>query len=81
MRTRVGMPADLIRHGANGMIAEIDDAAALAEHATALLEDAALRERCREEGIEDVKRFDWSLIAKEYYEKLYRPVLENRSLY
>ena len=74
--TRVGMPADLIRHGCNGMMAEVDDANALAEHAAAIADNAALRERCCRQGLEDVKQYDWPLIAEGYYDKLYRMWLE-----
>ncbi len=74
--TRVGMSADLIEHGRNGMLAEVEDADALAEHASGVIEDASLREVCRREALEAVRLYDWALIAEQYYEKLYRPVLE-----
>ncbi len=73
--TQVGMPADLIKHGENGLLTEVEDAAQLAEYATAFIEDAALRDRCRRRAIEDVKYYDWPLIAKHYYQKLYQPLL------
>jgi len=74
--TRVGMPADMIEHRRNGMIAEIEDHRELANHALELIEDAELRETCRARGLEDVKNYDWNIIAERYYNELYRPILE-----
>lgn len=73
--TRVEMPADLIRHGENGMLAEVEDARSLTNHAMELIEDAALRERCYRQALEDVRQYDWPLIAERYYQQLYKPFL------
>ncbi len=73
--TRVGMPADLIQHGNNGLLAEVEDVETLSNHATTLLEDATLRVRCISQALEDVKPYDWQLIAEEYYKKLYQPIM------
>jgi glycosyltransferase involved in cell wall biosynthesis len=74
--TRVGMPADLIKHGENGMLAEVEDVENLANHAMELIEDAALREKCRRQALKDVRRYDWPLIAEQYYQELYQPFLK-----
>jgi len=74
--TRVGMSADLIEHSVNGMLAEVDDAQALADHARRLIEDASLRDACRFAALEQVKPYAWPLIAEQYYRGLYRTVLE-----
>jgi len=73
--TRVGMAADLINHGKNGMLAEIDDVRNLTNHSIALIEDATLRERCCHQALEDVRKYDWPLIAEQYYQELYHPFL------
>ena len=73
--TRVGMPADLIEHGKNGMLAELEDVKDLANHSIALIEDDGLQERCRRQALDDVKHYDWSLIADRYYQELYKPFL------
>jgi len=39
--TRVGQATDLIRHGENGWLADVEDATALATHAAAMLNDGA----------------------------------------
>jgi glycosyltransferase involved in cell wall biosynthesis len=72
--TRVGMPADLITHGENGMLAEVEDAGSLADHCVALIEDRTLRERCRRQALEDARHYDWPLIAEQYY-RMYQPYL------
>ena len=74
--TRMGMPADLIEHGRNGLLADVEDADGLAEAAAALLHDPALRERCRTAALADVRAYAWPVIARRYYDTLYRPVLE-----
>jgi glycosyltransferase involved in cell wall biosynthesis len=73
--TRVGMPADLIKHRENGMLAEVEDVRSLTSHAVELIEDVALRDKCRRRALEDVKRYDWPLIAERYYRELYQPFL------
>ncbi|MCK5187266.1 MAG: glycosyltransferase, partial [Deltaproteobacteria bacterium] len=73
--TRVGMPADLIEHGKNGMLAELEDVKDLANHSISLIEDDGLQERCRRQALDDVKHYDWSLIADRYYQELYKPFL------
>lgn len=73
--SRVGMAADLIRSGSNGMLADVEDVAGLVEGAMALLEDAPLRERCRLQALRDVQQYDWSRIAEDYYHKLYQPIV------
>lgn len=73
--TRMGMPADLVRHGQNGMMAEVGDVDALARHVEALMSDADLRERCRQTALEEVRVYDWPLIAESYHKNLYSPFL------
>lgn len=73
--TRVGMPADLIEHGKNGMLADLDDVKDLTNYSIALIEDGELKERCRRQALDDVKHYDWSLITDRYYQELYQPFL------
>jgi glycosyltransferase involved in cell wall biosynthesis len=69
--TRVGMAVDVIRHGDNGFLAEIEDRDALAGYALSLMQDAALRGRISEKGLETAQAYDWKLIAPQYAERLY----------
>jgi glycosyltransferase involved in cell wall biosynthesis len=75
--TAVGMAADLVKHGINGMLAQTEDVARLTGHAEALIENESLRAGCRQRALEDVTTYDWPLIAEQYYEKLYRPFMGN----
>ncbi|MEO1590770.1 MAG: glycosyltransferase family 4 protein [Cyanobacteria bacterium J06632_22] len=75
--TRVGMPADLIRQGSNGWLAEVEAVEELVEGAIALLENADLRQRCVEQAYRDVQQYDWSKVADQYYQ-LYQPYLSRR---
>lgn len=73
--TRVGMPADLILDGENGLIVSVEDDAALAEGLVRLIEDADLRNKCRAQGLMDVKALDWVHVARLHHEKLYSVAL------
>lgn len=73
--TRVGMCADVIRSGENGILVEVDDADGLARSAAELIESPSLRRAFAERGLNDVRQFDWPNVARQYYEKIYRPLL------
>jgi len=69
------MAADLIKHGENGMLADLEDVRSLTNHSLALIEDVNLREQCCRQALEDVKEYDWPFIAGCYYRELYKPLL------
>lgn len=73
--TRMGMPADLIQHGQNGLLAEVEDVAELAKHVSQLIENAPQRAQLSQQALLDVQNYDWSIIARQHYEKLYAPIL------
>jgi len=74
--TRVGMAPDLIVHEVNGMLAEPDDAAALAAGIISLAEaSAASRERVRNEALRAVQGCDWTAVARRHLEEVYRPLV------
>ena len=76
--TRVGMPADLVKHGINGGLAEVEDAEGLAEAAAEMCLDPNYRHRCCRQALVEVQDFRWSIIAGAYYEQLYAPHLKTR---
>lgn len=76
--TRVGIPADLIRHGENGLLAEIDDTDALAGHVLALLHDPGARVRLAAQARHDVVDYDWPVLADRYVTELYMPLMPAR---
>ena len=73
--TRVGMAADLIRHGRTGGLVDVGDVEGLVAVASALLDDPGLRRRCIEEGLRTVEEYGWERIAQRYYAQVYQPLL------
>lgn len=69
--SRMGMPADRIEHGKNGLLADSEDAAALAAACTSIIASPELRENIRTSALADVARLDWSVIAAQHL-ALYR---------
>ncbi len=74
--TRMGMPADWVQDGENGLLAPVEDARALAEALRRLMENPALREQLRTAGYEAVKPLSWARIADDYDRLLYAPLWE-----
>jgi glycosyltransferase involved in cell wall biosynthesis len=64
--TRVGMPADVIKQGENGFLADIADSKGLARSIQKLIADPALLKKCSNGGLETIKKYDWKLIADDY---------------
>ncbi len=73
--TRMGMPADFVNRGENGLLAEVEDVAGLAENVMHLLEDENLRQHLIAQGLESVQPLDWACIAAQYDRELYTPIL------
>ena len=74
--TKAGMAPDMVVHGQNGMLAEVEDASALTEHCARLIEDASLRRSLARAGLETVRDYDWSVLAEAHFRLVYRPLLE-----
>jgi glycosyltransferase involved in cell wall biosynthesis len=74
--TRVGMSADVVEHGRNGVLADIDDVNGLASAMRWLSEDRTAYERIAINGRLLAERHDWSHIAERYANEVYRPLLE-----
>ena len=74
--TRVGMAADIVEHGQNGALAEIDDADGLASAMRWLSEDSTAYERIALNGRLVAERHDWSNIAARYANEMYLPLLQ-----
>lgn len=70
--TKVGQVPELIEHGKNGFITEIGDIDAATRFALQLKSDQTLRSEIIKNGLKSVKLFDYSLISKQYFEKLYK---------
>jgi glycosyltransferase involved in cell wall biosynthesis len=75
--TRVGMAVDVIRHGENGFLAEIEDVDSLAGHLLELMENPGQRDRISSTALETAPRYDWSVVGPRYGQELYEPALAN----
>jgi glycosyltransferase involved in cell wall biosynthesis len=73
--TKVGLVPDVITHGINGLLAEVDDSAALAEAVARLIEESELRRRFIHSGLEAIQAYSWPAIAASYYREIYAPFL------
>jgi glycosyltransferase involved in cell wall biosynthesis len=69
--TRVGMAVDVIHHGENGFLADVEDVDAITGHALALMGNPSLRQRISEAARETSLAYDWSIIADRYARELY----------
>lgn len=76
--TQMGMPADWIQHGKNGLLAAVDDVDALTQQLHRLRNDLGLQVRLMNNGLQSVKQLDWSVIVKQYYVPLYEKVLNEK---
>ena len=74
--TRVGLAPDVIQDSVNGLLADVEDVDQLAEHITKLIGDRELRKRLSSAGLETIPAYDWKNIARQYYEKVYKPLLD-----
>lgn len=74
MSTRMGMPADWIRQGENGLLAENEDVTGLVEGMRRLIDDPDLCARIRQQAALDVKALSWTAVVSQYY-ALYAPLL------
>lgn len=73
--SKVGMCADVIRHGENGMLADIGDVCSLVDSCCRLIENESEREHLALQGLSDVKEYSWDKIAMRYYNEMYRHLL------
>jgi len=73
--TRVGMCADLMEDGINGVMVEQEDSTGLAEGSLRLIQDSRFRDGVVAAGLERVSAYDWNHIADRYMNKLYAPIL------
>ena len=74
--TRMGMAADLIRSGENGLLADVEDSLGLANHTEQVIQAPALRERLRQQALVDVQGYSWGMVAQQYNRLLYAPLLD-----
>lgn len=73
--TRTGMAADIIQHGLNGFLADIEDVDGLVTASSELIERPARRSAIAAEALRTIQAFDWPILGRRYAQELYHPVM------
>jgi glycosyltransferase involved in cell wall biosynthesis len=71
-----GLAVDVFGKNENGILVPLEDAPSIAEQAKRLYADPGLRTKLGENGHRAIQAYDWEHLAQEYYERLYKPVLD-----
>ena len=74
--TKVGMASEIIENGVNGFIAEVDDIEMLYKYSKTILSKREVKETLVKNGLNIVQNFGWEHIAKDYYNKIYKRLLD-----
>ncbi|MBI5793562.1 glycosyltransferase family 4 protein [Candidatus Uhrbacteria bacterium] len=78
--TRVGMVKDVALDGQTALLADIEDRDKLTAHVSQIFTNQALREYLIANSLQEVKRFDWTVLIDRYWEELYEPLLRSSEL-
>ncbi len=74
--TKVGMAPEIIKQNFNGFIAEIDNVDQIYHYALKIIEDKNLRKKIINNGLKVITSYSWEKIAKKYYYKIYKELLD-----
>ena len=70
--TRMGLAADLVQNGVNGIVADVGDVQGLADGLVTLFDNLHLRRSLATEALNTVRGLDYSVIAQRYHDEVYR---------
>lgn len=73
--TNVGMVPDIAVHNQTVLMTESERIDNLVKQSERFLTDRSLCQTISQNALKDVQRYDWNLIARQYFENLYRPLL------
>lgn len=73
--TRVGMAADMIKSKRNGYLVEVEDVEGILDAARELIQNSEMKQRCIRGALVTIQNYDWSEIARQYCEHVYKPLL------
>ena len=73
--TNMGMAPDIIEHGFNGFIAEVDDINQLSKYSIELIKNSELREKIISNGLNMIHKYSWENASKRYYNQIYKRLL------
>ncbi len=74
--TKVGMALYLIENEINGFMSDIDDIDQLFLNSIKILKNFDLRKKIINNGFKTIKKYSWQNVAKQYYFKIYKKLLE-----
>lgn len=74
--TNVGMARDIINHGKNGFIAEIENVDEIVRFASELIDDQKKSDAIISNALETVNSYSWENIVRLYYKKIYSKLRE-----
>lgn len=73
--TRVGLAEDVVNDGINGSLTDQPCANQLFEKAGRLLSSPDLRRQMVVQGLADIQRYSWDVVAEQLYDRAYRDLL------
>lgn len=73
--TKVGMAQDMVSHGVNGMLCQVEDVTGLAAAAMQVATEPELAARLSRGGGEAARSYDWRQLAARYFQEVYKPLL------
>ncbi|OGH68557.1 MAG: hypothetical protein A3J66_03110 [Candidatus Magasanikbacteria bacterium RIFCSPHIGHO2_02_FULL_47_14] len=73
--TNVGMVPDICQHAVNAVICDVDDPHGLAQGILSVAHDKNFSDQLARNGFAAVPLYDWNCIVRQYYETVYRLLL------
>jgi len=73
--TKVGIASDIIRDRKNGMMTDIENTGDLVKKSVLVLENKNLEKKIVINALEDIEKYSWNNIARQYYQKIYKKLL------
>ncbi len=73
--TKTGMAPDMVVSGRNGFVTEVEDVEGLVEACARIIADPGLARALVARGLETVRDYDLSVLARAHYRLVYQPLL------
>ncbi|OFZ51989.1 MAG: hypothetical protein A2381_01225 [Bdellovibrionales bacterium RIFOXYB1_FULL_37_110] len=74
--TKVGQTPELIEHGKDGYLVDIDKTDKMKDLVLSILSNDSIKNEFIKNGLEKVKAYDYQIIAKRYLDELYNPLMK-----
>jgi len=73
--TKVGMAPEVIKNGINGFLVDVNDVETLLHYSKSIIENYSLQNKFIYRNMHLVKKFDYRIIAMNYYDKMYSKLI------